>query len=587
MTDNATPSGAVWWLGPDSRIGGYIIEETISSGEAAAVFRARDERLGRLAAVKVLSPSLAGDVGFRARFLGAYRPVAALDEPHIVPVYGVGEDAGILYIATRFIPGGDIERLLKQAGRPLSPLRVASLITQVAAALDAVHAARLVHGGVKPSNILIDDIEGRPERAYLADLGLSRAVLSRNRDPGLSRGGAFRDRRDFGAAERTQGKLQATARTDQVDLGRVAAGLLTTAVLDKSEDHPAAWSAYLQEPSLSALPPGSGFPGPVGDVLRKGMDPEACYRSCRDFAAALRNAIEPAAPPTGDRQASADARMPAVSGPVAKPDVAPSRRSPGRRFSSPLFRRAAQRGITVSDSDFVQVGDGNRMTNRVEADQIRLDGGENKIYGSPTITTSQPGTPVPQGTIAGSGQVARGRAVVAASILAAFAFGAGHHLALSGSAPGSVSAPWPAALTGEWTVRYPLVKQHHVSLVPPLTSDAWTFTPKCAASLCPVTVTGALEGSEFTVTLRLSGHMYSGSSRDVKFLYCGSALPGILTLKITEQRGKETDRHWIPSAWSGSMTFSTPAKYGCPASNFTATVRSSAISDRLPGPSPR
>src|SRR6266851_498943 len=93
-------------LGPGSRIADYVIEEQIGAGGMAVVFRARDEVLGRLAAVKVLSPPLAADTDFRVRFLRESRSIAAVDESHILPVYAAGESDGVLYIATRFVAGG-------------------------------------------------------------------------------------------------------------------------------------------------------------------------------------------------------------------------------------------------------------------------------------------------------------------------------------------------------------------------------------------------------------------------------------------------------------------------------------------------
>jgi serine/threonine-protein kinase len=104
-----------------SLLAGYRLEERIGAGGMAVVYRARDEVLGRLVAVKVLASALAADEEFRARFLRESRAVAAVDEPHIVPVYGAGDVGGLLYIATRFVAGGDLSRLQAAAGGPLRP----------------------------------------------------------------------------------------------------------------------------------------------------------------------------------------------------------------------------------------------------------------------------------------------------------------------------------------------------------------------------------------------------------------------------------------------------------------------------------
>src|ERR1700753_2424162 len=92
-------------VGPGSRIAGYLIEEQIGAGGMAVVVRARDEVLWRLAAVKLIAPAMAHDEEFRARFLRESRAAAAVDSPHIIPVYAAGEAEGLLYIATRVVSG--------------------------------------------------------------------------------------------------------------------------------------------------------------------------------------------------------------------------------------------------------------------------------------------------------------------------------------------------------------------------------------------------------------------------------------------------------------------------------------------------
>ena len=155
---------------PGSRLAGYVLEEQIGAGGMAIVFRARDEMLGRLAAVKVIAPAMAGDAEFRARFLRESRAIAAVEEPHIIPVYAAGEADGVLYIATRYVAGGDLVGLLQRAGGILQPDQAADLVTQVAAALDAAHAAGLVHRDITPANIMLAG-----EHVKILDFGIARA----------------------------------------------------------------------------------------------------------------------------------------------------------------------------------------------------------------------------------------------------------------------------------------------------------------------------------------------------------------------------------------------------------------------------
>jgi serine/threonine protein kinase len=162
--------GLLGGLGPGSLVAGYRLKELVGAGGMAVVFRAVDERLDRPVALKVMAPALAADAGFRERFIREARAAAAVDDPHIIPVHEAGEAGGILFIAMRFVPGGDVRSLLRQDG-PLAPSRVAAIVVAVASALDSAHAAGLVHRDVKPANMLVDSRPGRPDHVYLSDLG--------------------------------------------------------------------------------------------------------------------------------------------------------------------------------------------------------------------------------------------------------------------------------------------------------------------------------------------------------------------------------------------------------------------------------
>src|ERR1022692_1351376 len=95
-----------------SVVAGYRLEEQVGAGGMAVVFRARDERLGRMVALKLLAPALASDIAFRRPFVGESRSAAAVDGPHIIPVYEAGEASGVLFIAMRFVRGGDVRSLV-------------------------------------------------------------------------------------------------------------------------------------------------------------------------------------------------------------------------------------------------------------------------------------------------------------------------------------------------------------------------------------------------------------------------------------------------------------------------------------------
>src|SRR5262245_56207507 len=134
----------------------------------AVVFRAVDERLERPVALKIMAPDLAADEAFRRRFIRESRAAAAVDSPHIIPVFEAGEANGVLYIAMRYVRGGDVRSLVTRFG-PLPPGRVAEMISQVDSALDAAHERGLVHRDVKPANMLLDPAGSRPDYVYLSD----------------------------------------------------------------------------------------------------------------------------------------------------------------------------------------------------------------------------------------------------------------------------------------------------------------------------------------------------------------------------------------------------------------------------------
>ena len=184
MSDDAIPAPAS--LGPGDKVADYRLEEQIGQGGMAVVYRARDERLNRQVALKLLTPALTTDAAFRTRFVRESRVVAAVEHPNIVPVYDTGDFAGFLSIAMRYIRGGDV-RVLFGDGQVIEPARAGDIVAQVAAALDAAHAHGLVHRDVKPANMLLD-VSRRTDHVYLSDFGISRFPgLSGTVDPVLAR----------------------------------------------------------------------------------------------------------------------------------------------------------------------------------------------------------------------------------------------------------------------------------------------------------------------------------------------------------------------------------------------------------------
>jgi serine/threonine protein kinase len=280
--------GLLTGLVPGSRVAGYLLERRAGAGGTAAVFRARDERLGRVVALKLLAAELTGDEGFRKRFVREARAVAAVDHPHIIPVYEAGEADGVLFIAMRFVAGSDLRVVVGQEGG-LSPERAASFFSPVASALDAAHASGLVHRDVKPANILVDAGPGRPEHVYLSDFGLARGMLSSS---GLTRAGQFVGTPDYAAPEQISGRA-VDGRADQYSLACVAYMLLTGSVLFVRDQPMAVLYAHVFEPPPRVTKVRPDLPAAVDQVLAKALAkaPDHRYGSCGAFSDALREAL--------------------------------------------------------------------------------------------------------------------------------------------------------------------------------------------------------------------------------------------------------------------------------------------------------
>ena len=279
-----------------SVVAGYRLDERIGEGGMAVVFRAYDSRLDRHVALKILAPALAADEAFRQRFIRESRAAAAADDPHIIPVFEAGESDGVLFIAMRFVRGGDVRSLVHRLG-PLPPGRAAEIVTQAASALDAANARGLVHRDVKPGNMLLETgaVADRPDHVYLSDFGLSKAALAQS---GLTATGQFLGTLDYAAPEQIEG-LPLDGRSDQYALACSAFELLCGEPPFGRERGISVMYAHLSEPPPPASTRRPGLPAAADAVLAKALAkaPGDRYASCGEFATALRLALRAEAGP--------------------------------------------------------------------------------------------------------------------------------------------------------------------------------------------------------------------------------------------------------------------------------------------------
>src|SRR4051812_4751304 len=193
-------------LEPGCDLAGYVIERELGRGGMGTVYSARRAASGQRVALKIIAPELARDPMYVARFGRESALAARVHHPNVVQVLEAGEDEGILFIAMRYVPGLDLATLLHEQRR-LQPSQAIGFVEQIAAGLDAVHAAGLVHRDVKPSNVLITEPDGF---AYLTDFGLAREVAETTELTGSSKVlGTF----DYMAPERWNGQ-RVDARSD-------------------------------------------------------------------------------------------------------------------------------------------------------------------------------------------------------------------------------------------------------------------------------------------------------------------------------------------------------------------------------------
>jgi Protein kinase domain len=321
-------SSVVGSFAPGDQVAGYQIAEQIGTGGMAVVYRALDLRLDRSVALKVLAPRLAEDDAFRQRFIRESRAAAGVDHPHIIPVFEAGDADGVLFIAMRYVSGGDVRSLIQSEGR-ISPGRATAIAAQAASALDAAHAHGLVHRDVKPGNILLDSAGGR-DHVYLADFGLSKHSLSANT---LTAAGQFMGTLDYVSPEQIQGQ-RADGRADQYALACTIVEMLSGRPPYKRDESMALLWAQLEAPPpvLTELRP--DLPPEVNEVMRTALAklPADRYPTCTAFTSALaaacadrpvlRAPTELAAAVPADFPPSAAAVSPAAVPPAGVPSAA-------------------------------------------------------------------------------------------------------------------------------------------------------------------------------------------------------------------------------------------------------------------------
>ena len=151
-----------------TRIGHYDIVTELGRGGMGVVYKGYEAQLARYVAIKMLSPALAHDESVKERFLREARSMAALNDPHIIQVYFIGEDEGQPYFAMEFVEGESLSSYLKRETR-MAPREAARAIYQTAQGLATAHDRGVIHRDIKPGNLMLD----QRGRIKIADFGIA------------------------------------------------------------------------------------------------------------------------------------------------------------------------------------------------------------------------------------------------------------------------------------------------------------------------------------------------------------------------------------------------------------------------------
>jgi hypothetical protein len=322
-------------LSDGDEFAGYRIERRLGRGGMGILYLAVEPGLDRRVALKLIAPEAAAEEVFARRFAEESRIAASIEHPNVVPIYAAGKEAGVPFIAMRYVAGSDLSKRLAGEGR-MGPARAVALIAQLGNGLDAIHAAGLVHRDVKPANVLLSGEEGA-EHAYITDFGVARNVATQS---GLTQTGRFVGTLDYVAPEQISG-AEVDARADVYALGCLLFKLLTGQVPYPRDGEAARLYAHLNDP-----PPAPSLYAPevsmaLDDVVIRAMSkrPDDRYPSAGDLGRAAVAALSgsPVAVPertvaTGAAATrTAETMQPAPTTETPAPDPPARRAAAGRR----------------------------------------------------------------------------------------------------------------------------------------------------------------------------------------------------------------------------------------------------------------
>jgi len=270
----------------------YEVEKEIGRGGMGIVYKARDRRLKRPVAIKLLPPELAFRSEIRTRFLREAEMAAQLSHPHIVPIYGVDEREGLVYFVMALVEGENLGTRIARDG-PVKPDEARRILREVGDALAYAHSQNTVHRDIKPDNILIDHATGR---TMVTDFGIARAV-SEGGEAKLTATGIAIGTPAFMSPEQSAGDRDIDGRTDLYSLGIVAYQMLCGDLPFNATSTPALLVKHLSERPMP-IDQRANVPADLARAVMLCLEknPDDRFPDARAFVQALETGIVPNLP---------------------------------------------------------------------------------------------------------------------------------------------------------------------------------------------------------------------------------------------------------------------------------------------------
>ncbi len=283
-------------LSPGVRLGAYEIVALVGAGGMGEIYRARDTRLDRTVAIKVLAASLAADAQLRERFDREARAISSLNHPHICTLFDVGHHEGIDFLVLEYLEGNTLaERLAHDGGgAALDPSEALKVAMEICDALDKAHRTGIVHRDLKPANVMLTK-----GGAKLLDFGLAKSAapvvatsglsMLPTTPPNLTAQGTILGTFQYMAPEQIEG-LEADARTDIFAFGALLFEMLTGRTAFEGKTRASLLGAILKDEAPAVSRVRLGMPAALDRIISTCLakDPDDRYQSARDLLRDLR-----------------------------------------------------------------------------------------------------------------------------------------------------------------------------------------------------------------------------------------------------------------------------------------------------------